>query len=211
MRLYDYWRSSAAYRVRIALNLKGLACQQVSIDLRAGAQRSADFLERNPHGLVPCLDDGEVVLDQSLAILEYLEERHPEPPLLPQGAEARAAARSIALAIACEIHPLNNLRVLQFLKREAGLDEAARAAWYRHWIALGLGALEARLAARAGRFCIGDRPSFADICLVPQMYNARRYECDLAPYPTLCRIDEACRGLEPFARAVPERQPDAAA
>lgn len=210
MRLYDYWRSSAAYRVRIALNLKGLAYESVPIDLRAGAQRSAAFLGRNPHRLVPCLEDGEVVLDQSLAILEYLEARHLDPPLLPDAPAARAEARSIALAVACEIHPLNNTRVLQYLEREVGLDESARLAWYRHWIALGLGALEARLAERAGRFCVGARPSFADVCLVPQMYNARRYECDVEPYPSLRRIDQHCRALEPFAKAAPERQPDAA-
>ncbi|MGH6943455.1 MAG: maleylacetoacetate isomerase [Geminicoccaceae bacterium] len=210
MRLYDYWRSSAAYRVRIALNLKGLAYEQVAIDPRAGAQRRPDFLQLNPQGLVPYLEDDGKGFGQSLAIIEYLDERHPKPPLLPEDPEARAFARALALAVACDIHPLNNLRVLQYLEHTLGCDEAVRLAWYRHWVAAGLRALEAMLKGRAGEFCAGARPSVADICLVPQVYNARRYQCDLEPYPTVRRIDERCRELEPFARAAPERQPDAA-
>jgi maleylpyruvate isomerase len=209
MRLYGYWRSSAAYRVRIALNFKGLACEQVAIDLRAGAQRAPDFLEINPQGLVPVLEDEGVRLTQSLPILNYLEERYPEPALLPRDAPGRATSRAIAVAIACEIHPLNNLRVLQYLERELGLSEAQRLAWYRHWIAEGLRAIEAMVARSAGAFCVGDSPSLADVCLVPQIYNARRYECDLEPYPTIRRIDERCREIEGFANAAPERQPDA--
>jgi maleylacetoacetate isomerase len=208
MRLYDYWRSSAAYRVRIALNFKGLAYEQVAVDLRAGAQHRPEFLAINPQGLVPVLEDEGAVLTQSLPILNYLEERYPEPALLPKDPPGRARSRAIAVAIACEIHPLNNLRVLQYLERELGLDEARRLVWYRHWIAAGFGPLEAMLAG-AGGFCVGDAPSLADVCLVPQVYNARRYECDLAPYPTIRRIDERCRQIDAFARAAPERQPDA--
>jgi maleylpyruvate isomerase len=209
MRLYDYWRSSAAYRVRIALNYKGLAYEQVPIDLRAGAQRAPEFLAINPQGLVPVLEDEGVRLTQSLPILNYLEERYPEPALLPKDAAGRATSRAIAVAIACEIHPLNNLRVLQYLDRELGLGEAQRLAWYRHWMAEGLGAIEAMLVRSAGTFCVGDAPSLADVCLVPQVYNARRYECELEPYPTIRRIDERCREIEGFAEAAPERQPDA--
>jgi maleylacetoacetate isomerase len=209
MRLYDYWRSSAAYRVRIALNVKGLAYQPVPVDLRAGAQRAPEFLALNPQGLVPVLEDGGVVLTQSLPILNYLEERYPEPPLLPTDLPGRAKSRAIAVAIACEIHPLNNLRVLRYLARELGLDEERRLVWYRHWVAEGFGALEAMLARSAGAFCVGDAPSLADVCLVPQVYNARRYECDLDPHPTIRRIDERCQMIEAFARAAPERQPDA--
>jgi maleylacetoacetate isomerase len=209
MRLYDYWRSSAAYRVRIALNFKGLAYQPVPVDLRAGAQRASEFIELNPQGLVPVLEDGDAVLTQSLPILNYLEERYPEPALLPADLPGRATSRAIAVAIACEIHPLNNLRVLQYLKRELGLDEDRRLTWYRHWVAEGFRAIEAMLGRSAGAFCVGDAPSLADVCLVPQVYNARRYECELEPYPTIRRIDEHCRQIEAFARAAPERQPDA--
>jgi maleylpyruvate isomerase len=207
MELYDYWRSSAAYRVRIALNLKGLDYAQTSIDLRAGDQREKSYLERNPQGLVPFLQDGEVGLSQSLAIIEYLEERHPEPALLPDEPVRRAQARAIALSIACDIHPLNNLRVLQYLERTLECDESVRMAWYRHWIAEGLSALEAMLPKTAGTFCVGDQLTIADVCLVPQVYNARRYHCDLEPFPTIRRIDEECRALDAFARAAPDRQP----
>ena len=210
MRLYQNWRSSAAYRVRLALNYKGLSYEQVAIDLRAGAQRTPEFLKINPQGLVPVLEDDGIVLTQSLPILNYLEERYPEPALLPKDLPGRATSRAIAVAIACEIHPLNNLRVLQYLERELGLDEARRLAWYRHWVAEGFGAIETMLARSAGAFCVGDAPSLADVCLVPQVYNGRRYECDLAPYPTILRIDERCRQIEAFARAAPERQPEAA-
>lgn len=211
MRLYDYARSSAAYRVRIALHLKGLAFEQVAIDLRAGEQRREDYLEHQPQGLVPYLEDDGFGLGQSQAILEYLEERYPEPALLPKEVGQRARARAIASAIACDIHPLNNLRVLQYLERALGLAREPRLAWYRHWIAEGLAPLEAMLAGRAGSFCIGEAPTIADVCLVPQMYNARRYACDVEPYPTLRRIDEHCRSLAAFAAAEPGRQPDAPA
>ncbi|WP_111415540.1 maleylacetoacetate isomerase [Billgrantia lactosivorans] len=210
--LYGYYRSSAAYRVRIALNLKGLAYDQVAVNLVKGEQRGADNLARNPQGLVPVLEteDG-AQLTQSLAICEYLDERHPEPPLLPADAEGRARVRSLAQLVACEIHPLNNLKVLRYLVHELKLDDAAKLAWYRHWIAEGFTALEARLAneSASGAFCHGDSPTLADVCLVPQVYNAERFECDLAAYPTLRRIAERCRALDTFARAAPGEQPDA--
>jgi maleylpyruvate isomerase len=209
MRLYDYWRSSAAYRVRLALNFKGLSYEQIAIDLRKGAQREPAFLALNPQGLVPVLEDDGAILTQSLPILNYLEERYPEPALLPRDSLGRARSRAIAVAIACEIHPLNNLRVLQYLERELGLDEGRRMAWYRHWIAEGFGPLERMIARSAGEFCVGDFPSLADLCLVPQVYNARRHQCDLEPYPIIRRIDERCREIEAFERAAPERQPDA--
>lgn len=209
MRLYDYWRSSSAYRVRIALRLKGIEHQQLGVNLRLGVQRTLDYLAHNQQGLVPALETGEATLTQSLAIIEWLDETHPEPPLLPAGATARAVARSLALQIACEIQPVNNLRVLQYLQSRVGLEERDLNAWYRHWVAEGFAALEARLAATAGTYCFGDQVTLADLCLVPQVYNARRYSCELDPFPTILRIDAACQKLEAFAEAKPERQPDA--
>ena len=211
MKLDDYYRSSAAYRVRIALSYKGLAYTQHSRHLRYGAQREAGYLARNPQGLVPALEVDGVVLTQSLAIIEYLEETHPQPPLLPITALERARVRSLALQIACDLHPLNNLRVLKYLKNPLGHEQATVDAWYRHWVGLELGALETRLAndAASGQFCHGDQPSLADVCLVPQMYNARRLECDLSGFPILRRIDQSCRELPAFAQAAPERQADA--
>lgn len=209
MRLYDYWRSSSAYRVRIALRLKGIEHQQLGVNLRLGVQRTLDYLAHNQQGLVPALETGEATLTQSLAIIEWLDETHPEPPLLPAGATARAVARSLALQIACEIQPVNNLRVLQYLQSRVGLEERDLNAWYRHWLAEGFAALEARLAATAGTYCFGDQVTLADLCLVPQVYNARRYSCELDPFPTILRIDAACQKLEAFAEAKPERQPDA--
>ncbi|MDW5376172.1 maleylacetoacetate isomerase [Halomonas sp. HP20-15] len=212
MKLYGYFRSSAAYRVRIALNLKGLDYERVAVDLVNGEQRSGDNLARNPQGLVPTLetDDG-ARLTQSLAICEYLDERYPDPPLLPSDAEARARVRALAQLIACEIHPLDNLKVLKYLTGELGLDEAAKLTWYRHWIAEGFDALEMSLAdsPATGAFCHGDAPGLADLCLVPQVFNAKRFECDLSGYPTLRRIAERCETLEAFQRARPEHQPDA--
>ena len=213
MRLYDYFRSSAAYRVRIALNVKGIVPdERTYVHLRMGSQRAQDYLALNPQGLVPALelDDGSV-LAQSLAIIDYLDETHPEPPLLPADPVARACVRAIALSIACEIHPLNNLRVLNYLIGTMGVSREQKDGWYRYWIDVGFEALEKTLArdAATGRFCHGDAPTLADICLVPQMANARRFEIDLSPYPTLIRIESACNALPAFAQAAPARQPDA--
>ena len=213
MRLYDYFRSSAAYRVRIALNLKGIATSdRTFVHLRMGSQRAQDYLALNPQGLVPALelDDGRV-LTQSLAIVEYLDETHPTPPLLPADAAGRARVRAIALNIACEIHPLNNLRVLNYLTGTLGATDAQKDGWYRYWCDVGLEALETQLAREAstGPFCHGDTPTMADICLVPQLANARRVDLDLSPYPTLLSIETACTALPAFAAAAPHRQPDA--
>ncbi len=211
MKLYTYYRSSAAYRVRIALNLKGLARQDVSVPLRAGAQRAEEYLDINPQGLVPTLLDGEVAVGQSLAILEYLEERYPEPPLLPADAAGRARVRQLGQIVACDIHPLNNLVVQRYLKHQLGLDEAARQRWYHHWVVQGFGAIEVLLAESdaTGSFCHGDQPTIADACLVPQVYNANRYQVDLSPYPSIRRIDQTCLALAAFAEAAPDVQPDA--
>ena len=213
MRLYDYFRSSAAYRVRIALNLKGVKPdERTFVHLRMGNQRAQDYLALNPHGLVPALalDDGRV-LTQSLAIVEYLDDAYPEPPLLPADPVARARVRAIALAIACEIHPLNNLRVLNYLTGTLGVSDEQRNGWYRYWIDVGFEALETQLVRdpEVGRFCHGDSPTLADVCLVPQLANARRFKIDVSPYPTLVRIETACNALPPFADAAPAKQPDA--
>jgi len=210
MKLYGYFRSSAAYRVRIALNLKGLAYDHTSIHLRKGDQRSATYLQVNRQGLVPALIDGPNVLGQSMAICEYLEETHPTPALLPQEPLARARVRALCLAVACEIHPLNNLRVLGYLGDGMGLDQTARDRWYKHWIAEGLGGIEAMLAdnGATGKFCHGDTPGLADCFLVPQVSNARRFNCDLQGFPIIIRIDAACNALPAFQAAAPEKQPD---
>ncbi len=213
MKLYSYFRSSAAYRVRIALNLKGLSYEYAAVHLLRGGgeQLLPDYRRVCPDGVVPSLVDGDVVLQQSLAIIEYLEETHPSPPLLPTTPGDRAYVRAIALQIACEIHPLNNLRVLKYLKHELGVADEAKDAWYKHWVENGFGVLESRLAAesRTGKFVFGDTPSMADLALVPQVFNALRFNVDMQRYPTIQRIyDEAMRN-EAFARAAPERQPDA--
>jgi maleylacetoacetate isomerase len=212
VRLHGYFRSSAAYRVRIALNLKKLPYEAVPVHLLrdGGEQNQPGFRALNPQGLVPVLEDDGHVLTQSLAILEYLEETHPEPPLLPADAAGRARVRALALQVACEIHPLNNLRVLRYLKRELGIDETARDRWYRHWIATGFEAFEASLSSdESGRFCHGDTPGLADVCLVPQLFNARRFDCDLSAYPRMLAVEAACVTLPAFAAAHPARQPDA--
>ena len=211
MKLYGYFRSSAAYRARIALNLKGIAYQDEFMHLRNNEHNDAAFRSINPQGLLPVLEDGETVITQSVAIMEYLEEKYPSPAFLPQDAVQRAYVRSIVLAIACDIHPLNNLRILRYLEYNLDLDQARRNKWYRHWIAVEFQALEAKLAAgrQYGKFCFGDAPTMADICLVPQVSNARRFNCDLEEYPILVGIDRNCRQLEAFQRAAPENQPDA--
>ena len=212
MKLYDYYRSSAAYRVRIALNLKAVAPERASVHLRRGAQRDDEYLAMNPQGLVPSLvTDAGDVLTQSLAIIEWLEETYPQPALLPSDAAGRARVRSLALAIACDIHPLNNLRVLNYLTGTLGSTDAQRDGWARYWCDVGLEALETRLARESatGAFCHGSAPTIADVCLVPQLANARRVDLDLAPYPTLLRIESACTALPAFAAAAPQRQPDA--
>jgi len=211
LKLYGYFRSSAAYRVRIALALKGLAYEYLAVHLRKGEQDAAEYRELNPNALVPTLVDDRGTFTQSLAIIEYLDERHPEPPLLPHTPEARSRVRAIALAIACDIHPLDNLRVLRYLMRTFGNSEETKDAWYRHWIDVGLGALEAQLARdpATGEFCHGGIPTLADCCLVPQLANARRAGIPLEVYPTLTRIEANCNALPAFAAAAPERQPDA--
>jgi maleylacetoacetate isomerase len=214
VKLYSYFRSSAAYRVRIALNLKGLPYETVPVHLTRGGgeQLAPGYRKLNPQALVPVLQDGGRVLTQSLAIIEYLDEIHPQTPLLPRDPAARARVRALALAVACDIHPLNNLRVLNYLTGPMGLTDEARQTWYRHWIAEGLSALEATLAGDrdTGRFCHGDAPGLADCCLVPQLANAHRFKCDVSPYPTLLGIEKSCQALAAFQRAAPEQQPDAA-
>ena len=211
IKLYSYFRSSAAYRVRIALNLKGLSYEYLPVHLVKGEQRDERYRALNPQALVPMLVDEGETITQSMAIIEYLDDKVPDPPLLPPTPEARARVRSIAQVIACDIHPLNNLRVLKYLTGTLGASEDAKNAWYRHWIELGLAAIEARLAAdsRTGAFCHGATPTLADICLVPQLANARRYDFSIEAYPTLGRIESHCLALDAFARAAPERQPDA--
>lgn len=210
--LYSYFRSSAAYRVRIALNLKGLDYEIRPVHLVKGEQGEDDYRALNPQGLVPTLVDEGRVIGQSIAILEYLEETRPEPPLLPAAPDGRARVRQIADAIACDIHPLNNLRVLRHLKNELGTDEAARHRWYAHWIREGFVALERILAAdgQSSDFCHGDRPGYADCFLIPQLYNAHRFDVPLEDFPIIRRIEANCLALDPFRRAAPEVQPDAA-
>jgi maleylacetoacetate isomerase len=208
MRLHHYYRSSASYRVRIALNLKGLAYETVAIDLKPGveAQRSPGYLALNPEGLVPVLQDGAVTLTQSLAIIEYLDETHPQPPLLPPAPAARARVRGLALVVACEMAPLNNSGVLSYLKGTLRMNEATVNTWYAQWIARGFEALEKEVAVTSGdaRHMFGTAVTLADVCIVPQMYNARRFHCDLAPYPRLRAICAHLESLPAFARAVPE-------
>jgi maleylacetoacetate isomerase len=212
MKLYDYFRSSAAYRVRIALNLKGEKPERAFVHLRRNVQRGDDYLAVNPQGLIPALvTDAGQVLTQSLAIIAYLDETYPKPPLMPATPAERARVRGIALEIACDIHPLNNLRVLLYLKNTLGVSDEQKDAWYKYWIDIGLEALETRLARdpATGRFCHGDAPTLADICLVPQLANARRMNVDVTPFPTLTRIEAACNALPAFADAAPAKQPDA--
>ncbi|WP_079419347.1 maleylacetoacetate isomerase [Thiomonas intermedia] len=213
MKLYTYFRSSAAYRVRIALHLKGLAFDSVPVHLlrEGGQQHAAAYAALNPNETVPTLDDDGQILTQSLAIIEYLDETHPSPPLLPGSAADRARMRAIAQTIASDIHPINNLRVLQHLTRSFDVSEAQKSAWYCHWVDRGLQTVEKMLARdpRTGRFCHGDAPTLADCCLVPQVFNARRFGCSLTGLSTVLRICAECEELEAFRRAAPQHQPDA--
>jgi len=212
--LYSYWRSSAAYRVRAALNIKRIdyRIEPVHLVRGGGEHRQPDYLALNPQGLVPLLQDGDRRVSQSLAIIEYLEETRAEPALLPTDASGRARVRSLAQVIACDIHPLQNLRVLKYLSEEIGVTDDQRATWHLHWIRVGFEALEARLAddPRTGAFCHGDTPGLADVLLIPQIYNAERFGLDMSPYPTLGRINAACLAMDAFRHAAPEAQPDAA-
>lgn len=211
LKLYSYYRSSASYRVRIALALKNLPFELEAVNLLAGEQKSASYASVNPQQLLPALiDEAGHTLTQSLAIIEYLEETHPAPALLPQTPHERARVRALALSIACEIAPLNNVGVLKYLTDTLGVAEDAKNSWYAHWIAKGLTAVEKSLAnsSDTGTFCHGDAPGLADCVLVPQIYNARRYECDLSPYPTIRRVYEACEKHPAFRAAHPDNQPD---
>jgi len=211
MRLYSYFRSSASFRVRIALNLKGLPFDYVPVQIVKNEHLKPEYRAVSPNALVPVLEDGKQLLNQSLAICEYLEETHPEPHILPAEPGDRARVRALALTIACEIHPLNNLRVLRYLTRQLQVGEDEKNAWYRHWVETGLAAIEFQLAGSTstGRFCHGDVPSLADICVVPQIFNGRRLECDLSGVPTVMRVFDSCMNLDAFKRADPSVQPDA--
>lgn len=211
MKLYSYWRSSAAYRVRIALHLKQLGFETIPVHLLqdGGQQHSASYQLLNPAQLVPVLQDDTVSLNQSLAIIEYLDEMYPEPALLPADVKCRAEVRALALDIACDIHPLNNLRVLQYLTGPLALNEQQKLAWIQHWLTTGFTALEQRLNGTAGEYCYGDKITLADICLVPQVYNALRFNLDMQSYPHIYRIYQHCQQLAAFALAAPEQQADA--
>ena len=213
MELYTYFRSSAAYRVRIALNLKGLKADYRYVHLvkDGGQQHKLEYLAVNPQGLVPALVDNGHVLTQSLAIIEYLEETHPHPPLLPKDALGRARVRALSQVVACDIHPVNNQRILKYLEQEFGADEAARDQWYRHWVIEGFSALEKLLAGNpaTGKFSHGDQPTLADLCLVPQVFNANRFKIDMTPFLSIKRINDHCLTLKAFADAAPGKQQDA--
>ena len=213
MKLYTFFRSSASYRVRIALNLKGISYEQAAIHLRRGGgeQLTAAYKAINPQALVPALKDDGRILTQSLAIIEYLEEKHPNPPLLPKDPADKAIVRSMALVIACEVHPIQNLRVLNYVKATYNQTDEQVNKWAQHWIDLGLSALQEMIAAqpKRGKFCFGDTPTLADICLIPQLGNARRYGCDLSKYPAILAIEKNCEALPAFVNAAPEKQPDA--
>ena len=214
MKHYGFFRSSASYRLRIGTNLKGLSVDYVPVHLskNGGEQHLPAYVKLNPQHLVPVLVDGEHVLTQSMAILEYLDETHPEPAIMPRDPASRARVRALGQIVACDIHPINNLRILNYLKGPLKVSEEATNEWYRHWVKLGLDAFESLVAGHpdTGTFCHGNVPTLADICLVPQIYNAQRFKCPLDSYPTIVRIHEACQKLDAFDRARPENQPDAA-
>ncbi|MGA9581148.1 MAG: maleylacetoacetate isomerase [Allosphingosinicella sp.] len=207
-RLFDYFRSSASYRVRIALNLKGIDYDKVPLNLLEGGQKGPEYRALNPQGLVPALEIDGRVLVQSLAIVDYLDSTRPKPPLVPADAADAAHVRALALVVACDVHPLNNLRVLKYLSGPLGRPQEERDSWYRHWVSEGLAALETMAAPRAGRFLFGDSPTLADLCLVPQLFNARRFEVPLDDYPTLVRVDAEANRVEAFAAAHPDRVGD---
>lgn len=210
LKLHTYFRSSATFRVRIALNLKRLSYERAFVHLRKNEQRAPDYLAKNRQGLVPLLEDGDARFIQSLAIIEYLDEVHPSPKFLPEGPEDRARVRALAQIIAADIHPLDNLRVLRYLAKPLGHDEKTVETWFNHWIKLGFEAIEPMLRdRRTGDFCHGDAPGLADICLAPQMFNARRYPSfDMTPFPTIVRVFDNCMRLDAFKRAAPDQQPD---
>jgi maleylpyruvate isomerase len=208
-KLFSYFRSSASYRVRIALSLKGLQYEIETLHLRRGDHRTSSYLELNPQGLLPALEHEGHCFTQSLAIIEYLDEIHPVPPLMPSAPRAKAIVRAMALDIACEMHPLCNLRVLQYLRKELSHDEETVKSWYRHWIAQGFDGLERTLTRHAGRFCFGDLVTLADVCLLPQVNNARRFDCDISGYPVISRIAEELAAHPAFIAAQPALQPDA--
>lgn len=209
MRLYSHYRSSASYRVRIALNLKGIAYEIVPVDLGKREQRTAEYLAVNPQGLVPALDTGDGIITQSSSILEWLEETHPEPPLLPRDPAERARVRSMAALVGSDVHPLQNRRVLSYLKHEFKIDQEPLYAWARHWMAAGFDTLERVIGQTPGCYSYGAAPTLADVYLAPQLYNARMYGLDLAPYPNILSVERECAKLEAFAAAHPDRQPDA--
>ncbi len=212
MQLYNFFRSGTSHRLRIALNLKGLASEYVAVDLRTEAHQQADFKALNPQGLVPALVKDGKVMTQTPAIIEWLEETHPTPALLPSDADARARVRALAAMVGCDIHPVNNRRILEYLRHQLKADEAAINAWCAHWITQGFDAFEAFLRAdpQRGRFCFGDAPGLADVYLVPQVESARRFKVDMARWPLITAVDAACMALEPFQKAAPAVQPDAA-
>lgn len=209
MELYNYFRSSASYRVRIALALKGLAYDYKPVHLAKNEQFNESYAAVSAARLVPLLKDGDAMLTQSLAIMEYLDETHPQPPLLPKDPLQRARVRAIALDIACEIHPLNNLRVLRYLTRDLKLSEDDKNRWYRHWVETGLEAVERQLAAAPARYCHGDTPTIADCCLVPQIFNAQRFACRTEHVPHVMRVFEACMAHDAFSKTQPSACPDA--
>ena len=208
MKLYNYFRSSASFRVRIALELKGLGYDYMPVHLVKGEHKQAAYSAVAPEMLVPHLEVDGQNLAQSMAIIEYLDETHPEPPLLPRDALGRAQVRALAQSIACEIHPLNNLRVLKYLVKEMGASEEAKNTWYRHWVRSGLEAFELQLSAHSGRFCWGDAPTLADCCLVPQIFNGQRFAVDFSGLPRTMAAFEACMALPAFQRAQPSNCPD---